>query len=314
MLKKIMKTLYFILFVLVTFITISFAEVNKLENYLKKKEPVSKADNYELIQNLTITKNNRYPKSYIYKEALFDEQYLLRDEDGEIFYKFNLYIYKYIESTRRNTNNGLAVILKDLEIYDENKTLLDNQQPVIDIDISYDNELESNKQNHFATIYPYNTFVLLINYDLLIVDGSYVNIKDITFKYETKGSIFNPLITLKNDELSNISIKDKLGDVNRDLKVIESDNIIEKNIDIKNIKNNDSYIHNSNLKKDLNKENIIYLKYIFIELLFVILISYFLFFHSDYMEIRKNKKKKREARIDKIKQEILEKKEKENEN
>lgn len=311
MMKKIMKTLYFILIIIVTFITISFSEVNKLEQFLKKKEHVSVANNHELIQNLLITKNNRYPISYIYNDPILKENYTLKDKDNEIFYSFDLYFYKYIESTKRNKNNGLAIILKNLEIYDENKTLLDNQQPVIDIDISYDQPLESNNENHFATIYPHNTFVLLINYDMLIVDDVYVNIKDITFKYETKGSVFKNLITLKNEDLSNATIKDDLGDVNRDLKVIETEKIIKENINIDEIKNDNNYINNKTLKKDLNKENIIYVKYVFIELLFIIPITYFIFFHKDLMDIRRLRKKEQKQNIEEIKKKLLEESEKE---
>lgn len=309
MLSKFMKALYFILIVLVTFITISFAEVNKLEKYLKKKEAISSSDNYELIQNLTITKNNKYPKAYIYKDPLFNESYTLKDDDGEVVYSFDLYLYKYIESAKRKNNNGLAIILKNLNIFDDSKTLLESQQPLIDIDISYDDEVKTTKENHFASIYPRDTFVLLINYDLLIVNDSYVNIKDITFKYETKGSVFKDLITLKNEDISDATIKDKLGDVNRDIKVLESNNIIDDNININNIKNDSNYIHNSNLKKDLNKENSIYIKYIFIELLFVIPITYFLFFHKDVLRLRKIKKEEKAKRIKKIKKDLIEERE-----
>lgn len=309
MLSKFMKALYFILIVLVTFITISFAEVNKLEKYLKKKEAISSSDNYELIQNLTITKNNKYPKAYIYKDPLFNESYTLKDDDGEVVYSFDLYFYKYIESAKRKNNNGLAIILKNLNIFDDSKTLLESQQPLIDIDISYDDEVKTTKENHFASIYPRDTFVLLINYDLLIVNDSYVNIKDITFKYETKGSVFKDLITLKNEDISDATIKDKLGDVNRDIKVLESNNIIDDNININNIKNDSNYIHNSNLKKDLNKENSIYIKYIFIELLFVIPITYFLFFHKDVLRLRKIKKEEKAKRIKEIKKDLIEERE-----
>lgn len=316
MAKLIPKILYFILIVLSTFLIISYSEANKIEKFLISQTNSSRESDLDLIQTVALTYSNKKNDSYIYEDPLFDEKYELRDSEGEIVYSFNLVMYRYIEVEGKKKNNSLAIILNNLMVFDENKVLDDTTNPIIDIDMNYersfminDKEFSSSKER-FQHYVGTKKSLLLFNYEYLKDSVSYINIKDITFKYLVKGDSYVTMLTLLNSDISDIVIKDSLGnEVNRELNTITSDKITLPSIDLNEIKSDSKYYYNNTLKKKLSSYNTEYVKNILLELLFVIPLTYFLFFHKEVMLIRERKKDEENRRISTIKEELVKKEE-----
>lgn len=320
MLDKIAKVLYFIFIIITTYIVVTVAEVTKIESFIEDQLGIIKESSYsdfDLIQTVALTYSNKKNEAYVYKESLFKENYEYLGDNGAVVYKFELVFYKYVESLKKSHSNSLAIIINELEINDSSLFLTDREQPVIDLDIEYDkpfyfqNNKFTSSIERFQSYEGLNSYILLINYDFLKTDLGYVNFKTMNFKYRIIGdeTSYKPLLTIYNEDLYSIDedivVNDKIKeDINRSLIPLHSDQIVFKNLNIDDIKISDEFYNDKNIKKSLSKKNYYYYKYLGIELLIVLVVTYALFLHKDVMILVNKRKAEKQRQFEEIKKEL----------
>lgn len=323
MLDKISKVLFFIFVIITTYIVISFAEVSKIESFIEDQKGLISSSgeyyDYELIQTTSLTYTNKKYEAYIYKEPLFKEHFEYKDNSDKLIYEFDLVFYKYIESYKKVNNSSLAIIINNLVINDEQIFLSDRENPVIDLDIEYDqpfiysNHEYSKSIERFQPFEGLNSYILLINYGVLKNNDGFVNFKNMNFKYRVLGddTTYKPLLSLYNEDFYNdeepFDIEDSISsDINRSLKTIHSSNVVFTDSDLNALKLTSDFYHNVNNSKALSKKNFYYFKYLGIELSIVLVVTYFLFLHKDVMILVRNKKMNKQKEIELLKQKLKE--------
>lgn len=325
MLDKISKALYFIFIIIITYILITVAQVSKTESFIEEQLDIlqiSTQRDLDLIQTVSLTYGPKPYEAYIYEKPIFKENYELTNNDGDTIYKFELVFYKYIQANKKENNNFLAMLINDIEINDKSVFLTDREQPVIDIDISYDKSFVFGKQEFDSSVESFqsyeglNSHILLINYNFFKTDNSYVNFKQIDFKYRILAEelTYKPLLTLYNedyfDDSSDVIITDSIkSDINRSLKSVHSDFIVFHGQDLESLKLTSDFYHDNSIKKRLAKNNIYYVKYLGSEFIVVLIITYLLFFHKDVMVIVNNRRSEKKRKVAEMKSKLLKKEE-----
>jgi len=292
------KVLYFIFIIVVTFFVTNYAESTKVLNFSDAREEYMLESNYELIQTTTLTRHNNNTNAIIKIEPLFNEKY--ESADGK--YSFELTFYAYTEFLKNDSNNALSVVLNDLDLTSTDLFISENNKPIIDVKITYDEPLIYEDESYdyseetFLNVFDSDNTILLFNYDVLKGENGFLNIKSMELSYRTKYNDNRSLLVLSNSELEPLNYEGVFGETfDRDIKSVTYNNVnIFKDFTIEELKNNDNFYFNDQLTKILKSYNKHYFYSLGIEFLIVIPLTYFLFIHKDFKNYLKNRKNKPE--------------------
>lgn len=298
MLRWISKILYFVMIVFITFLVSNFSEASKVIDFFNSQKAAVLSDNRHLIAATTVTNYHDGTNAYIKNVPLYQEKFIAYDDTGAISFQIDIAIYAYVEAKNTQANNAFAIIYNDLIIKDST-VLIENNQPVIQLEINLDKEITVQGNNfkqtkeYFVPLFESSTGFIAINHNILKVSDGYAEIEKLSFSYLTDQDSELPLVTLSNPSLDMENQTDKFDDegFNRDISNVSSTNIdLINQYGLSTIKTSDAFYFDAALDHKLNSYNYYYVQYIAIELLFVIPLTYFLFFHRHVLELLKKRK------------------------
>ena len=281
---------------LVTYIVITFAQIAKVKNFVKDQSDDLILSHERLIQSFVIANYADGTDAFVLKEPLFQENFTSNDES----FKLNFNVYNYVTLIDNAKVDSLAFVITDLTIGDENAYLDGQGRPIIDAKLYLSDPIVYNGRQYYETQETFvwfldlNIGLFLVNYDIFIEENYIIDIEGIEISYRL------------NEEASANSLLVGLGSKNEPDKMVAENNrditsIHYENINLASSITGDSYINNEliyydeGLTKLFNRYNYVYINYIGILVVFLIPITYFIFFHKHLKRkyaIRKNEKEK----------------------
>lgn len=293
----ILKFLYFVLVLLVTYVVTSYAESTKILKFSDSKQEDMINSNLELIQTTTIIRYNNKTDAIVKIEPLFEETYETANKD----ISFKLSFYSFIEFRKNKVDNGFAIVLNDIKIETLGVLKSSSNQPIIDTKIYYNEPLIYEGKSYpyseesFLGVFESNNAILMFNYGFLQGENGNLNIKSMELSYRTEHNNNRILLNLFSSDLTTITISDSFDEhYNRDIRNVTYDNVnFFKDFTIDELKSSEDFYFNENLRKELNKFNSIYFTSLGIEFIIVLPLTYFLFIHKDFKKFIINKKYKK---------------------
>jgi len=290
--KWIWAIFYIMLISSVTYIVASFSEAAKTNDFLAEREDILMSDHRALIQASVIANNHNSTDAYVLSEPLYQEMF---DND---FFHLEVSIYPLVEFKDDKAHNSVAILLTDIKITDPDAILDENDYHFIKAYLTFDKNIKIGETNQnvfiesMTTLYDNSARLIIINQDLLVSNGEPVEFEVIKFTYEINMEIDETLVMLYNEDLTVQYGSDKFDEsFNRDISNVSSTNLdLLGQCSLSSFKTCQSIYYNSNLLHEFLSYNHYYLRYIGIEILIVIPITYLLFFHQYVKKIIKNKK------------------------
>lgn len=290
--KWIWAIFYIMLISTITYIVASFSEAAKTNDFLSERKDVFMSDNRTLIQATVIANNHNSTDAYVSSEPLYQETF-----DHEYFH-VQVSIYSLVEFKDDRAHNSVAILLKDIEITDSNAVYDDNDYRMIKAYLTFNKNLSLGESNTNVFIEPMTTLyddtarLMIINQDLLTSNGEPVEFEVIKFTYAIDLEFDETLVMLYNKDLTAQYGSDKFDEsFNRDISNASSRNLnLLEQCELNNFKTCNSIYYNETLLNEFLSYNHYYLRYIGIEVLILIPITYFLFFHKYFRKMIKDKK------------------------
>ncbi|MBN2268697.1 MAG: hypothetical protein V3569_05465 [Acholeplasmataceae bacterium] len=290
--KWIWAIFYIMLISTVTYIVASFSEAAKANDFLAEREDILMSDHRALIQASVIANNHNSTDAYVLAEPLYQE--IFNNE----FFNLEVSIYPLVEFKDDKAHNSVAILLSDIKITDPDAILDENDYHFIKAYLTFDKNIKigETSKNVFiesmTTLYDNSARLIIINQDLLVSNGEPVEFEVIKFTYEIDMEIDETLVMLYNEDLTAQYGSDKFDEsFNRDISNVSSTNLdLLEQCSLSSFKSCESIYYNSNLLHEFLSYNHYYLRYIGIEILIVIPITYLLFFHQYVKKVIKNKK------------------------
>lgn len=307
MLKWIGKFFYILFVGITTFFVAYLAEASKVIEFLRAQELSNENNNLALIQSSVIGSSRGNSNAFILKEPLYLEKFQSFNDNNELMYQIEISIYALVNLNKKDNNNSIVIIFDDIIVNDSLALLNEYDMPALDIKVDFNKEIKITNYNFMLGL---KKGLLFLNHDELKVENSFAELKSIKISYELKNETFKNLVTLTNNDFAEIDLDGVFDSTyNRNI-----NNVIRENIDLISIYGTNDYTNNkllyfdNSLTKEFNKYNTYYFKYVGILLLFLIPITYLLFFHKHVMVKYRQKKDLKYEEIkkqeEKIKKEI----------
>lgn len=292
--KWIWAIFYIMLISTVTYIVASFSEAAKANEFLSDREEVLMSDDHALIQATVIANNHNSTDAYVLLEPLYHEIF------SNSFFHLEVSIYPLVEFKNNKAHNSIAILVKNIQITDSDAILDDNGYHIIQAYLTFDKNLSVGESNqnvfveYMTTLYDDSARLMIINQDLLVANGQKVEFEVIKFTYEIDMGIDETLVMLYNEDLTVRFGSDKFNETfNRDISNVSSSNLnLLEHCRLDSYQTCDSIYYNQALLKEFLSYNYYYLRYIGIEILILIPITYLLFFHKHVRRMLKDKKER----------------------
>lgn len=287
-------TLYLMFVALATFMVSMYTDAEKRVEFLKSLQVENESDNLKLIASTIVANKGDGTNAIVHKTPLYEMHFV--DGDDTV----SIYMYKLVQSAK-NYNHSLVILIKDLNITD---TLLykdEDQYSKIRATIKFNQQItigQTEKQTFdetMVTLYDDTSKLLLINFDSLKAEDT-IRIESIYFTYDDTNFVRNDLVTLYNSDLID-QIPDKFDTAyDRNIQNVNSENIYFLDDEtIKNAESNSDLYFDKTLISKFGKFNLLYLKNVGILLLFVLPLTYFIFFHGEVYRRFKIKRTEKKA-------------------
>lgn len=287
--------IYLMLVMIVTYFVISFTQASIVVDYLKDQETKIKDDPLKLISATAIANMHDGRDVYVLREPLYEESF--RHDISEDL--LDISIYPFVQIKNNDSTNMMAILVNHLNISDTSAMLDENDYHILKARITFNDYITINDYSAqqftetFVTTYEDSMKMLFISVDLF--RGT--EIKRIEIIYDTENNLEKTLVTLSNSNFESINENGLFSSTfNRDIKEVTTSNLLISN------KYDDNYTSHFNIYYDemwlktLSDYNSYYIKYAIIEMLFVIPITYLVFFHK-YVKrsVKTRKAQKNEA-------------------
>lgn len=309
------KILFFLFVAFTTYFVANFAEASKVIDFLREEKEEYLLSDSHLVQSTVISNYHDGTNAYVKIEPLYSEKFVSY-QNNNITYSANIRIYSYVSFKNNTAFNSVAFIIDDIIVSDVLAVLDEKNRPIIDVKINFtepivfnDFEYEYSKET-FAFVLDTNTAIFIINHDVLKNGDSYSEIESMEFSYRILESNDNvSLVNISNEDYVNVSLDGKFDDsFNRNLnKVINSNIDLLSTVSLNDFINNDNIYFDDSLIDSLNSFNKYYFRYILIEFLILIPLTYLLFFHKQVMVKYKMNKEIKNEKLNKFKENLLNK-------
>ncbi|MDY0276799.1 MAG: hypothetical protein RBQ97_01805 [Acholeplasma sp.] len=312
MIKSIGKIFYFIFIIAVTFIVSNFSEASKVMAFLKGEKDQMLISNEHLISATTISNYRDKTNALVLKEPLYHEDFISYNEDNSINNQISVYIYTFAEFKGTKAYNNLGFIIKNVKLNINNILLDDNNNPVVYAKLYYSKPIQIDGQEFmtstetFIPIFETNTGYFQIKHDVLKNNTTFSTISQIEVViFDTLTKMYEPLIVLNTGEENDTDYFSET--FNRDISSLTTEKINILKDSLENLMISDKIYYTPSLNDNLNKYNYFYFRDLGLELvIFVIPLTYFIFFHKYVMERIKEKRKLKDELVESYKKEYLE--------
>lgn len=282
---------YIIFIGFVTIIVTTFSEATKVVNFLGNNQSEFMSDDRMLIAATVIANNRDSTDAYVLATPLYYQTF-----DNEVA-TLSVSIYPLVEFKGSKANNAIAILVNTIEINDELALKDGDNYHIIQAEIVFDRDIQVGQQNkryfeeYMTPLYDDTGRLIIIKEELLQTSTGIALFQSISITYQVTGAT-QTLVTLSNSELTNITPNDLFDlSINRDLILMTEENVdLLSQFGLNSLSGNNSIYYNPDLITEFNRYNRYYFIYIGIEFLFVLPITYFLFFHK---YIRRNIREKR---------------------
>ncbi len=288
--NKWFKILIYIMFIMIiTYLVVTFAQASIVVDYLKDQENEIKDNPLELIGATAIANTHDGRDVYVLKEPLYETSF----SNDETSNSLSVSIYAFVLFNDDNKTDMMAIVVSNFQIDDANAALDDDDYHILQAYITFDDTVTIN--DYEAQTFT-ETFVTTFDDEmkLLFIDVSLfkdTNIKDIQFFYPTEEGFEKTLVTLSNSELSIINNSGVFdSSYHRDIKDVTVENLTISQIFSDDYETNTLIYYNSSWLESLKSYNSYYIKYAIYEMLFVIPLTYLIFFHKQVRSKAKNNK------------------------
>lgn len=288
--NKWFKILIYIMFIMIiTYLVVTFAQASIVVDYLKDQENEIHEDPLKLISATAIANTHDGRDVYVLKDPLYKTSFISDSTSNSL----SVSIYPFVLFNDDHETDMMAIVVSDFQIDDSNAVLDDDDYHILQAYITFDDTVTIN--DYEAQTFT-ETFVTTFDdkMKLLFVDVSlfeHTNIKDIQFFYPTEQGFEETLVTLSNSELSSINnsgIFDSSFD--RDIKEVTVENLAISKVFSNDYETNTFIYYNASWLESLKDYNSYYIKYAIYEMLFVIPLTYLIFFHKQVRQKTKNNK------------------------
>lgn len=298
--KPWVKVLIYILFVIfVTYLVATYSEAAKIVDFLRDQQSVVEDDPLDFLAATVVANNHDGTDVYIQNVPLYEETF----DSSVTSQHIKVSIYTLVEFKGTDAHNSLVILIRDLSINDDDAYLDDNDYHevlaniVLDREITINDYTASTFNETFVTAYDDETKLLLINTDLLDTSTGPAEIEQITISYTLESGDEVSLVTLYNADLISMTANDIFdSSYNRNISAVTSDQIDIFNLyGLDNYESNNDVYYNSHWLETLSTYDNYYFKFAMYELIILLPITYFIFFHKRVMTIaRYNKELKKE--------------------
>ncbi len=291
--KFIKIAIYVMLMIFITYLFMSLAQASIVVDFLRDQQSEVEGDPYKLIAVTAIANQHDGSDVYVQKNPIYTESFETNNHSADIS------IYPFVLFRENETNNFIAIIITDLEIDDPTAYLDDDEYHQIKADITFEDEITigdytaSSFEETFATGYDDTTKLIFINTSLF----NTTEIRHINFSYTLDNEEDATLVNLANSTYENIDTNDLFdASFDRDLINVTSSNIYIANTYGTNPDHSDLY-HDANWLNILDSYNRYYIRNALYELIVILPLTYFMFFHSRVrVKMKENKEKKKEEK------------------
>ena len=286
------RIIYMIFIGAITVLVATFSQASKVVNFLKDNEDLLMSDDRAMISATVIANNRDGTDVYVLSNPLYSETF----ENNNM--KASISIYPLVEFKNDKANNSIAILIKDLEISDVTAFRNDDDYHIIHADITFDRDLTINNKN----IRSFNEFmvplfdntgrIIVIKEDLLKTPTGQAEFLYITFSYQVGDQLSQTFVSLANSSLSTTIPSDLFDETfNRDILEVTASNMdILKTYGLESFHQNTDIYYNAQLILEFNRYNVYYIRYIGIELLIVLPLTYLFFFHKHVKRMIRQRK------------------------
>jgi len=283
--------------IVLTYVVATFSEASMVVDFLRDQEGIIGDDPHQLIAATAIANAHDGSDVYVLKEPLYTQTFSSDTTDDHA----TISIYSYVSFKDDETKQMIALLVTDLSI-DHAGAVLDNNdyhqlQAIISFDeaITINDYTASSFDETFVTTYEDETKLIFIDVSLFET----TNISKIEIMYTTDTGLDVTFISLSNSNYMLVTANDLFdSSFNRDI-----NQVMIESIDIASVYGVDQFEDQAQIYYDnqwletLNTYNRYYYRNAAFELLFILPITYLLFFRKQVkkkLKIRKAEKEKKE--------------------
>lgn len=282
-------TVYILFIAVLTYFVATYTEAEKVVTFLENQETEISDNNLKLLSATVAANRNDGTDAIIKKEPLYQEIFVEGDNKVEV------YIYTLIEYHESQSNHALVILLKDLSIDDDTLYQDEDQYSQIKAYIEFNDMINfgSTKTRSFnetfVTLYNDKQKLILFNYDRLESQLPIV-FKYIQISYQDENGMFKSFVNLNNSDISSKQADVFNESYERDIKGLTENDIslIDQGL-LVDFKSNHTLYYDG-ISSLLDSYNSLYFKNISIELLFVIPVTYLVFFNAYVISYFKEKR------------------------
>lgn len=304
------RIIYIIFVGIASFVVITFAQMEKVTNFLKDQKEELVLEDERLIQSYVIANYADGSEAYVLKEPLYNKTFESDDKN----YKLNLVIYNYVTLVDDKRENSLAFIVKDVVINTKLAFKDDLKRPILDIKLLLSEAINFEGQSFGSTLDTFiwfldsETAIFPVNYNVFKTNNGHIDIEGIEITYRpSDNESVSPILLSLGDDFKG----DQMPlDADRNIDVIKSDNIdLVSSTEGNSYMNNELIYYDNDLTSLFKSYNIVYVKYAAGFIVALGIITYFLFFHkyvrSNYLSNRETKEKEMKSFIESLDDEHL---------
>ncbi len=280
--KRIWSIIYIIFIAALTYIVATFSEAEKVNQFLSDHREEFENNEKALIMGSVIANEHNATEGYILNDPLFSETYQSTSHEVAVS------IYPLVQFKKDKGQNSIAILLTNIKIENDRAVLDDHDLNKLNIQLEFDRDLGigDGKQSIFkepmTTLYDNTGRLMIINHDLLETPSGLAILKRISFSYELDTNFDQTLVELTNSNLVDLAYTDIFdGYYHRDINLLTEENLdLISQYGLTNIKSKPEIYYPEELIASFSTYNSVFIKYIGIELLIVLPLTYFLFFHK----------------------------------
>ena len=263
--KKSIVILYFLFISIITYINILFGQASQVVYFLEAKQIEVINNTPALLSTVSIANTRGEVDAYVQNTPHLE----VSVQDPTIFASIELYSMVQVEGVIQE--DYLAIYIKDIAIEDDLVLLNDDEDFTILVDIYFNQEVTLSNQSKrlfqetAMTVYHPSKKLVLLPIGSLLTLFPTLQIESLEFSYRRQNITTRPFFYLDSEALEELTPT-----------VMQLSNTIEDSY-----QENPIVYYNPNLRKDFQGTIFLLYNHIIWQFIFVIPITYFLFFHKD---------------------------------
>lgn len=262
--KKIPTILYLLLIFIVTYINILFGQASQVVYFLEAKQSEVLNNTPALLSTVAIANTRGEIDAYVQSNPLLD----VFAQDANIF--ASIEFYSLVQFKDGIQEDYLAIFIQDISIEDENVFLNADEDITILVDIYFNQEVSLTHQSKrlfqetAMTVYNPSKKLVLLPIGSLLTLFPTLQIDSLEFSYRRQDLTNRPFFYLDAEALEGLTPN-----------VMQLSKTIEDTYE-----NNATIFYNPSLREDYHDTIFLLYNHIIWQFIFVIPLTYFLFFHK----------------------------------